>query len=121
MIQRVVAIKLKSAYSNDRETVARHSREVLGEIPQVVHIDVATPGDERCRSSWDLCLLVRFDDLDAVERYRADKRHRAYVDVFLKPKLEVIKVWNFELVLERPPEAEGATRPPLPPGAEDRL
>jgi hypothetical protein len=123
MIQRVVAIKLKSAYSNDndRETVAWHSREVLGEIPEVVHIDVATPGDERCRSSWDLCLLVRFDDLDAVERYRADKRHRAYVDVFLKPMLEVIKVWNFELVLERPPEAEGAIRPPLPPGGEDRL
>ena len=100
MIQRVVAIKLKSSYSNDddREAVARHSRQVLGEIPEVVHLDVATPGDDRCRSSWDLCLLVRFRDLDAVERYRDDPRHRAYVDVFLKPMLDVIKVWNFELV-----------------------
>ncbi len=100
MIQRVVAIKLKSPYSNDddREAVARHSREVLGEIPEVVHLDVATPADDRCSASWDLCLLVRFDNLDAVERYRADKRHRAYVDVFLRPMLEVIKVWNFELL-----------------------
>ena len=102
MIQRVVAIKLKDSYSNDadREAVARQSREVLAAIPEVVHLDVATPGDDRCRGSWDLCLLVRFDDVDAVERYRADKRHRAYVDVFLKPMLEVIKVWNFELVPE---------------------
>ena len=100
MIQRVVAIKLKSTYcnDNDRQTVARHSREVLGEIPEVLHLDVATPADDRCRSSWDLCLLLRFDDLDAVKRYRADSRHRAYVDVFLKPMLEVIKVWNFEIL-----------------------
>ena len=100
MIQRVVAIKLKSTYSSDddRETVARHSRQVLGEISEVLHLDVATPADDRCRSSWDLLLLIRFDNLDAVERYRADRRHRAYVDVFLKPMLEVIKVWNFELV-----------------------
>ena len=99
MIQRVVAIKLKDSYANDgdREAAARYSKDVLTKIPEVLHLDVATPGDERCEASWDLCLLVRFDDLDAVERYRAHPVHRAYVDVFLKPMLEVIKVWNFEL------------------------
>ena len=101
MIQRVVAIKLKDAYSNDadRQAVARHTLEVLTPIPEVLHLDVATPGDERCRASWDLCILVRLEDLDAVERYRVDKTHRAYADVFLKPMLEVIKVWNFELAV----------------------
>ena len=102
MIQRVVAIKLKDVYSNDsdREAVARHTREVLRPIPEVQHLDVATPGDERCRASWDLCILLRFDDLEAVERYRIDRTHRAYVDAFLKPMLQVIKVWNFELLPE---------------------
>ncbi len=98
MIQRVVVIKLKDAYANatDRADAAQHTRDVLGLIPGVLHIDVATPADAACERSWDLCVLLRFDDLEAVESYRLDPRHRAYVDVFLKPMLEVIRVWNFE-------------------------
>ncbi len=98
MIQRVVVIKLKDAYANatDRAEAAQHTRDVLGLIPGVLHIDVATPADAACERSWDLCVLLRFDDLEAVESYRLDPRHRAYVDVFLKPMLEVIRVWNFE-------------------------
>jgi hypothetical protein len=99
MIQRVVAIKLKSAYANDadREQVAAASRDVLGAVPAVRSIDVATPADAATTRSWDLLLLLRFDDLAAVEAYRAHPNHRRYVDVFLRPMLEVIKVWNFEL------------------------
>jgi hypothetical protein len=99
MIQRVVAIKLKSAYANaaDREQVAKTSREVLGAVPEVRSIEVATPADAATIRSWDLLLLLRFDDLDAVETYRAHPNHRRYVDVFLRPMLEVIKVWNFEV------------------------
>ena len=100
MIQRVVVIKLKDAYANeaDRAEVARYTKDVLAPIEGVRHLDVATPGDARCEHSWDLCILVRFDDLDAVEAYRLDAAHRAYVDVFLEPMLEVIRVWNFDLV-----------------------
>jgi hypothetical protein len=98
VIQRVVVIKLKQAYANttDRAAAAKYTRDVLGAIPQVRHIDVGTPADERCERSWDLCLLLRFDDLEAVETYRASAEHRAYVDIFLGPMLEVLKVWNFE-------------------------
>ena len=100
MIQRIVVIKLKDAYANeaDRAELACHTRDVLSRIEGVRHLDVATPGDERCERSWDLCILVRFDDVEAVEAYRLDAAHRAYVDVFLKPMLEVIRVWNFDLV-----------------------
>ena len=37
------------------------------------------------------------DDLNAVEDYRAHENHRRYMDVFLRPMLAMIKVWNFEL------------------------
>ena len=99
MIQRVVVIKLKDAYANkeDRAEVVRQTKVVLTTAPGVRHLDVATPADARCKRSWDLCILLRFDDLEAVETYRVDKIHRAYVDVFLKPMLEVIRVWNFDL------------------------
>jgi hypothetical protein len=100
MIQRVVAIKLKPAYSNDadRAQVATASREVLGGVPGVRALDVGIPADAAAGKSWDLLLLLRFDDLQAVEAYRAHANHRRYMDVFLRPMLDVIKVWNFELV-----------------------
>ena len=102
MIQRVVAIKLKDAYAHDadRAQVAAASREVLGAVPTVRTIEVATPADAATTKSWDLLLLLQFDDLDGVEAYRAHPNHRRYVDVFLRPMLEVIKVWNFELRAE---------------------
>ena len=99
MIQRVVAIKLKDPYGNeeDRAKVAATSREVLGAVPGVRSIEVATPADFATEKSWDLLLLLRFDDLDAVEIYRAHENHRRYMDTFLRPMLAVIKVWNFDL------------------------
>lgn len=102
MIQRVVVIKLKDEYCNDedRAAAAAYSREVLATVPGVVGLSVGTPGDAPTLRSWDLMLLLRFDDIDAVESYRAHPVHRKYVDVFLKPMLEVIKVWNFELLEE---------------------
>src|SRR5688500_925157 len=99
MIQRVVAIKLKDAYSNpeDRALVAATSLEVLGGVPTVRAIEIGTPADFAAEKSWDVLLLLRFDDLNAVEDYRAHENHRRYMDTFLRPMLSVIKVWNFEL------------------------
>ena len=115
MIQRVVAIKLKDLYANpeDRAKVAAASREVLGAVPCVRAIEVATPADFAAEKSWDLLLLLRFDDLSAVDLYRAHENHRRYMDVFLRPMLAVIKVWNFELVPESgaPPGAAPSSAP----------
>jgi hypothetical protein len=99
MIQRVVAIKLKDDYANadDRAQVAATSRDVLGVVPGVRSIDVGTPADFAAEKSWDVLLLLRFDDLAAVDAYRAHENHRQYMDTFLRPMLAVIKVWNFEL------------------------
>lgn len=106
MIQRVVAIKLKDAYSNpeDRAQVVATSREVLGAVPAVRAIDIGTPADFAAEKSWDVLLLLRFDDLQAVEDYRAHENHRRYMDVFLRPMLATIKVWNFELAPSSAPE-----------------
>ena len=99
MIRRVVAVKLKDAYANpgDRAEAARHTQEVLAEVPGVLAIEVSTPADSRTEGSWDFLILLRFATMAAVEGYRAHPVHRSYVDVFLRPMLEVIKVWNFEL------------------------
>jgi hypothetical protein len=41
-------------------------------------------------------MTVRFDSLDDVAPYVAHPQHRTYVDEYLRPKLELIKAWNFE-------------------------
>ena len=106
MIQRVVAIKLKDGYSNpeDRAQVVAVSREVLGAVPSVRSLDIGTPADFSAEKSWDVLLLLRFDDLAAVEDYRAHENHRRYMDVFLRPMLAMIKVWNFDLAPSSAPK-----------------
>ena len=42
-------------------------------------------------------MIAHFESLDAVEPYRIHPDHRSYVDDFLKPRLAVIKAWNFKL------------------------
>lgn len=99
MIERVVLIKLKPAYATEeqRAAIAVASGALRG-AEGVRALRVCTPADGRTRREWDLCIEVVLDDIDAVERYRTDRVHRAYADVFLKPMLERIRVYNFERV-----------------------
>ena len=45
-------------------------------MPGVRSIDVGTPADFAAEKSWDVLLLLRFDDLHAVDVYRAHENHR---------------------------------------------
>ena len=98
MIERVVLIKLKPEFATDaqRAAVAETTRTTLLEAEGVRALRVATAADARTRRDWDLCIEVVLDDVEAVERYRLDRVHRAYADVFLKPMLLKIHVYNFE-------------------------
>ena len=71
--------------------------EVLATVPGVRGVEAGPPADGWTRKQWDLCILVQFADLGAVEAYRTDPTHRAFADVFLKPLRDKIRVWNFEL------------------------
>ncbi len=98
MIERVVLIKFKPELATDetRAQVAETTATTLPDAAGVRDLRVASPADERTRRTWDLCIEVVFDDLEAVERYRTDAVHRKYVDVFLRPMMEKIRVYNFE-------------------------
>jgi hypothetical protein len=95
VIQRIVFIKLAPEYADARRDVAAASREVLGAAPGVRSIFVGLPADDRTGREWDLSLHLRFADMDAVERYREHEVHRKYMDVFLRPMLDRIHVFNF--------------------------
>ena len=99
MIQRVVEIHLKDEFSKPEklELVAQHTREVLGSIDMVSDLIVAVPADARTRTEWDLLILLRLVDMKAVEAYRTETTHRAFVDVYLRPMMGVVARFNLEL------------------------
>lgn len=99
MIERVVLVQLRPDYRGtaDLDQIAAQTREVLAPIPEVLALRVGVAADSRTEEAWQLCIEVRLADLEAVERYRAHRAHRAYVDVFLRPMMEGIRAYNFHV------------------------
>jgi hypothetical protein len=98
MIQRFVLVKLKEDYANRqiREELAARSREILPSVPGVLGVSVGVPADEATEGAWDLSLIIELTSLAQIPAYLAHPLHRDYVDNLLKPKMEVLKAWNFE-------------------------
>lgn len=111
MIERVVLVKLRAEFATADQlaAIARTTETTLRDAEGVRALRVATAADARTRKDWHLCIEVVLDDLAAVERYRVDRVHRSYADVFLKPMQEKIHVYNFERTSDRAPRAP---RPP---------
>ena len=99
MITRIVVAKFHDRYSTPagREEALKHTREVFSTLPGLVDFQVGLPADAHCARGWDMCIVVRFKDLAAVEAYGIDPVHRAYVDQWLTPRAAAKKAWNFEV------------------------
>jgi hypothetical protein len=99
MIDRIVLLQLTDDHADAAEVhaVAEHSLEVLGRLPGVVDVRVGTAADEATASQWHVSLLIRFSSAADLEPFRVHPDHRAYVDDFLRPRLEAITAFNFEV------------------------
>jgi hypothetical protein len=97
MIERIVLVKLADAAVPDRRAIADHCWGVLERMPGVEQVHVGRPADESTAEAWDLVLVLRFAGFEDVESYRIHPDHRAYVDEYLKPRMEAITAWNFEV------------------------
>jgi hypothetical protein len=99
MIERIVLFKLKDEYCNDaaRDEFAERTRADLSALPQVRSVSVGVPADEASQASWDISIVVRFESMEHVEQYIVDPAHRAYVDRYAMPRIEVRKAWNFHI------------------------
>ena len=97
MITRNVFMKFKVEFQEETEMdeIMSESKKVLSKVAGIQSFKISLPADLVSRKAWDLSLTVVFKDMSALELYRLDAFHRQYVDEFLKPKLEVIKAWNF--------------------------
>jgi hypothetical protein len=99
MIERIVLFKLKDEYCNDaaRAEFAERTRADLSALPQVLSVSVGVPADQASQGSWDISIVVRFESMEHVEQYIVDPAHRAYVDRYAMPRIEVRKAWNFHI------------------------
>ena len=99
MVERIVLIKLLEEHrSGEKRTeIAQHSRQVLPRVPGVRAVWVGVPADDRCAQSWDLCLIVRFDSVEDIPAYASHPKHRSYVDEYLRPRMEGIAAYNFQV------------------------
>jgi hypothetical protein len=99
MIERIVLFKLDGEWTEPsrRADVAARSRAWLAKRPGVRALTVGVPADADAEKSWDLSVVLRFDDLAAYERFRDDPAYRAYVEMFMAPMTQVTKAWNFEV------------------------
>ena len=105
MIERIVLFKLKDEYCNDtaRAEFAERTRADLGALQHVRAVTVGVPADAASEASWDISIVVQFDSMEDVEKYIVDPAHRAYVDNYAIPRIEVRKAWNFRVVASKRP------------------
>jgi hypothetical protein len=98
MIERHVLIKLKAEFANDaaRREIADATLAAIRAIPQVRAVSVGVPADAHASSAWDISLVVDFDSLADVQPYMDDAGHQRFTVEYLRPKVEVVKHWNFE-------------------------
>ena len=75
--------------------ILSETHRVLQTVPGVEMYEIGTPADEKAMAAWDLSITATFASRAVLESYIQHPRHREYVDEFIKPKLEVIKAWNF--------------------------
>ncbi len=98
MIHRVARMKLKNP--KEAKAVLDESRRVFLSFPGVVGFS-AGPINIPADYEYDICLLIDLENADMIETYRMSPGHRAFVDDFLRPKLEKMEIFNVELPLKK--------------------
>ena len=99
MIDRIVLFKLTDAHAHadSRTRIAVESRAALAAVPGAREVRVGVPADEACARSWDLSVVLRFDDRASMARFLAHPGFVAWFDEAMAPRAEVVKYWAFEV------------------------
>lgn len=97
MIERHVYLRLTpTSRSGDALAQVIARSHALAELEGVRTLRVLRAADQAAQAAWDLCMVILFDNLSDYQRFREHPAHRAYVDEFLQPHIQVIKAWNLE-------------------------
>jgi hypothetical protein len=98
MVERYLFVKLLPEHSSE-EGRRRTAQEALalasGTGPTSVRVGL--PADAAALAAWDLSLCLRFESLEAADRFIGGPAYRAFTEGFLGEHGRVIKAWTFEI------------------------
>ena len=99
MIERIVLLKMKEEFATEiaLAELMEQSRTVLPKLPGVVECSVGFAADEKTGDQWHISLVVRIESLADLPKFTDHPDHRSYVDDFIRPRLESIAAYNFEV------------------------
>ena len=77
-----------------REEALARCREALAGAPEIVALSVGTPADDSAKK-WDVGVVIRCADLDALAALLARPAVAAFFDGWLVERAAVVKAWSF--------------------------
>jgi hypothetical protein len=94
MVSRIVLFKLGEEHATDegRAAFAGKAGAAAAALPALRAVQVGTPADDASLRSWDVLVLLSFDDAAAAARAVADPAYRGLVD---DAAADVVKAWSF--------------------------
>ncbi len=97
MIERIVLIKLEadSATDRQRQALAAHSEQVLSGLPELRSLSLGLPSDAHALRSWDISVVMQFEDQPAVDRAVEHPRYREWLTGPWAEHVAVVKNWSF--------------------------
>ena len=92
MIDRYCFFRLHPGGDRD-EAIARCRAALVG-AREVVSLSIGTPADDSARK-WDVGVVIRCEDLDALAALLARPAVAAFFDAWLAEHAVVVKAWSF--------------------------
>jgi hypothetical protein len=98
MVERYLFVKLSPEHSSEagRRRAAQEAL-LLASGTGLAGLRVGLPADAAAVAAWDLSVALRFESLDAAERFIAGPAYDAFTDAFLGEHGRVVKAWTFEI------------------------
>lgn len=98
MVERYLFVKLLPEHSGEvgRRRAAQEALQLTAG-PGLGGVRVGLPADAAAAAAWDLSLALRFESLDAADRFIAGTAYRAFTEAFLGEHGRVVKAWTFEI------------------------
>ena len=98
MFERIMLLKLDHAHAHAhaRAEVAREAQRSLRTLPGLQALSVALPADAPSEKSWDVSVVMRFADAQALSYALASPALAQFLGPALEGRCAVVKAWSFE-------------------------
>jgi hypothetical protein len=107
MIERIALFKLEARSADERTAAARALAGALEGLAGAREVFVGRPMDAAAAKSWDLAVVLTFDDRQAADAFLSSAGYREALSRALGGSVVVEKGWSFERVARSLDAPEG--------------